>query len=389
MTLQEIMRNVAANRDCTACTACVSACPEAIIRMAADGEGFSYPVVDEERCTSCGACLRRCPVLHSSEPDRTPVAYAAWNRDLSVRLPSSSGGIFALIASEIIRQGGIVFGARFTQDFHVVHGYANSLDGVADFFGSKYVQSDLADSFVDVKRFLADGQPVLFTGAPCQIAGLHAYLGREWPNLVTQDIICHGVPSPKAWEAYLADGERRGRLQKVEFRNKDRGWAFFSMKLTYDRGGYSKDLQCDPYLTAFLKNVSLRPSCYRCRFKTAGRQSDITLADFWGVRRVAADMDDDRGTSLVLVHSDRGDALFQAIADRMTSKPVDLERALAMNAAALRSAALPTARDEFFSLLGTMPFARIVHRLFPISFQSRVSYLKSRASQLMRRWSRR
>lgn len=313
---------------CCGCTACMTICPRQCITMQEDvKEGFLYPVVDLSLCIDCGACQKVCPVLHQGKDRKPLLVYAAKNMNEQVRLASSSGGIFTLLAERVIDEGGVVFGARFNTEWEVVHDYTETKDGLAAFRGSKYVQSCLGNSFQKVRSFLRQGRKVLFSGTPCQIAGLKNYLLRPYQNLLTVDVVCHGVPSPKAWRKYLNESVRTAynikrrnlsllwtdKITDVNFRSKEKGWKKYHVKIEYRNG--KKDVTPfydNIYMKMFLSNLSLRPSCYACPSKLHHVQSDITLADFWGVDRIHPEIDDDKGCGLILVHNDYALALLKS-----------------------------------------------------------------------------
>ena len=224
---------------CSGCHACSNACPKNCIQMTSDEEGFWYPQVDKEKCINCGLCEKVCPIIHKWQPDdsRTTTAMAAINLNEEIRLKSSSGGIFTLIAEEIIKQGGVVFGAALTDDFRSVHHiYVDNTDDLEKLRGSKYVQSKIGDTYKQAKDYLDSGRKVLFTGTPCQIGGLYSYLRTPYENLFTQDIICHGVPSPMVWEKYIEGHERKAssKTNIVTFRNKANGWKAYSVFIGFD-----------------------------------------------------------------------------------------------------------------------------------------------------------
>ena len=346
------MIKISNKQNCCGCAACAQACPKQCIMMSSDNEGFLYPKVDESVCINCGLCERVCPELSLGIEREPKEVLAAINKDESVRMQSSSGGVFYLLAERFIREGGVVFGARFDESWQVLMDYAETLEGVQVFIGSKYVQARTDKAYIHARRFLQEGRKVLFSGTPCQIAGLRHFLRKEYDNLLTVDIVCHGTPSPKVWGRYLDEVLREcGKIKNVTFRNKTLGWRNFSFRLSYNEKdkalSISSPAGTNPYMKAFLKNLTLRPSCHDCKFKSGRSHSDITLADFWGIWNVSPQMDDDKGTSMVFVNTDKG-------ADAMTNLdlnvvPSDYKTAKTFNSACWKSPAPHPKRTEFFS----------------------------------------
>lgn len=199
------MIHITNRQDCCGCAACAQRCPKQCISMKEDAEGFLYPTVDTEVCIDCGLCEKVCPELNSGRERQPQKVYAAINKDEKIRLGSSSGGVFTALAEQTIDEGGVVFGARFDENWEVVHAYTETKEGLTAFRGSKYVQSRIGNAYKDAERFLRNGRKVLFTGTPCLVMGLKLYLGRDYDNLLTVDFLCHGVPSPKAWRLYLKE----------------------------------------------------------------------------------------------------------------------------------------------------------------------------------------
>lgn len=306
------MINIKDKQQCCGCGACVQKCPKQSISLHEDNEGFLYPNVDTETCIDCGLCEKVCPVQNPYETREPLQVLAAINKDEKIRMESSSGGIFTLLAEPIIREGGVVFGARFDDEWQVTLAYTDTIEGLAAFRGSKYVQARTEETYKQCEQFLKDGRKVLFTGTPCQIAGLHHYLRKEYDNLTTCDFVCHGVPSPKVWRMYLKeviDGANKV-ITDIKFRNKDNGWKLFNFKLSYDSNNkttiLSSSFNENMYMRAFLSDMILRPSCYDCKAKQGRSLSDISIADFWGVNKTHPEMDDDKGTGLVIVNTEKG-----------------------------------------------------------------------------------
>lgn len=357
---------LASKEDCTGCTACASVCPKGSIAMAPDDNGFSFPVVDAGRCVSCGLCEKACPVLDSlPKSSREPRAYAAYSRDEVMRLDSSSGGIFTELAKHVLHQGGVVFGAAYNEAFEVVHICAEDEAGLAALRGAKYAQSDLNGIFAQVRRRADTGETVLFSGTPCQVAGLKGFLRREYENLVTVDFVCHGVPSPVAWSRYLryrADQDNEGVMPAtVNLRSKETGWSRYQYSNVLEYGNGRRHVassQDSLYMKLFVDNCLSRVSCTNCRFKGYARCSDLTIGDFWGIWDIRPQMDDNRGTSVVIVQSAAGEALFDRIKERCIFQTVSLEEASAQNRSMLESAPGHASREAILKAVRKGDFER-------------------------------
>ncbi len=272
------------------------------------------------------------------------------NMDEKVRRESSSGGVFYLLAESVISQGGVVFGAKFDENFEVVHGYSETLEGVRDFMQSKYVQSLVGSAFRDAERFLKEGREVLFTGTPCQVAALRAYLKKDYENLITLDFICHGVPSRRIWREYIAELSKGKKIKSVNFRDKTEGWRVFSLRVDFEDGGtYRKNLETDPFTKAFLSNLYLRPSCHHCKFRGIERPSDVTLADFWGVQKELPSLFDDKGTSIVIIRNERVERIIEKHSGHLKVVSIEEDVVRRTNGALENSCKPHPKREEFFS----------------------------------------
>lgn len=373
------MINIIDKQNCCGCHACYNSCPQHCINMLSDEEGFWYPVVDIEKCIDCGLCEKACPILRVRSVDNDPFAFACNNKNDKIRQQSSSGGIFTIIAESTIANHGVVFGAGFDSDFNVLHSWTDNIAGISNFRGSKYVHSCIGNTYNQVRDFLEHGRQVLFSGTPCQIAGLMSYLDKDYEGLVCLDIICHGVPSPLVWEKYRSKMANHRELKAISFRDKTFGWRRFSLRLTYKNADEDiKDLSNDAFMQGFLKNLYLRPSCYNCKFKTINRQSDITLADFWGIEKVHPSFDDNRGTSLILVNSQKGKAMFSSVADKMEYEKVDVDQAILYNPSAVKSVDYNPKRVKFFHELSELAdVTQLIAKYTKASF-SRMVYVKLR-----------
>lgn len=354
-------------QNCTGCHTCLNICPNACISMQNNGEGFWYPEINKNQCIDCGKCENICPVTHKAEVYNAPVSYVAYNKSNQIRLDSSSGGVFSLLGEYIIDRGGVVFGACFDEkeNFSVIHDFAKTKEDMSKFRGSKYVQSKIGNTYKLVKKFLDDKKIVLFTGTPCQVGGLKAYLAKEYENLLTQDVICHGVPSPKVWQKYIEYREKyaNSQTQRISFRRKDDGWKRYSVSFLFKNDTeYRQTFDKDLMMQTFLKNICLRESCHNCVYKTIHRQSDVTLADFWGIQNIMSHMDDDKGTSLILVNSDKGINLFEEIKDNLIYESVDINTAINHNSAAIRSVIMHKNRSRFFNNIENEEFDILVKK---------------------------
>lgn len=371
-------------QSCSGCHSCTNACPKHCITMVEDNEGFLYPEVDKTKCIDCGLCEKVCPIINKIEIThaQTPTAYACMNKNENIRLESSSGGVFTLLAENVISNGGVVFGAGFDDELNLVHSYTDTIEGLCKFRGSKYLQSKIGETYKQAKDFLGKGVQVLFSGTPCQIGGLISYIGKEYDNLLCIDIICHGVPSPKVFKKYKVELENQysAKAQRIAFRRKDCGWKLYSVSLLFDNDTeYMKNLKQDIYMRGFLQDLYLRPSCYNCNFKTLNRQSDITIADFWGIEYVLPELNDDKGTSLVLVNSNKGQTIFENLQDKMITKQVDVDEAIKYNPSAIKSVHCNSNRNKFFKSLNSYSgdISKLILKYTKLSFRKRV-YIKIR-----------
>ena len=345
------MINVQNRSDCCGCAACVQRCPKLCITMQADKEGFSYPVVNTSTCIDCGLCEKVCPVINKGDAREPKAVYAAKNCDEKVRLQSSSGGVFTILALKTINAGGVVFGVKFNENWEVVHSYTTTIEGLEAFRGSKYVQSRIGDSYKQAEAFLKQGREVLFSGTPCQIAGLKRFLHKEYDNLLTVECVCHGVPSPLVWKEYLNEFKAKrtaDKIHDIKFRVKSSGWKTYSVSIEcLDEQSFIRNDSIlyykHPFMKAFLADFILRPSCYSCTAKCGSSGADIALADFWGIENVLPQFDDDRGCSLVLDYTLRAE--YKKVCDIM---PAAYEDAVKYNPAIVRSVNKPLNRDFFF-----------------------------------------
>lgn len=313
---------------CTGCADCANSCPKAAITMAADEKGFLRPAIAQDLCVDCGLCKKLCPQNERLAPVREGKIYAALAVSDEVRAKSSSGGIFSLLAEKTLREGGVVFGAAMDGNLRVRHMMADTEEKLDLLRGSKYVQSEIGDSYKQAKECLEQGRPVLFSGTPCQVDALQHFLGKEYEKLLTVDILCHGVPSPAVLRKFIESREQAAgkKVVKINFRDKDPGWSAFSTTLFFEDG--TKEID-NSYFYFFVRNYCLRESCSHCLYSSTKRVGDITLGDFWGYKESAPEHieDDDLGISLVSVNTEKGAAAFRAVKTKLDCAPRGIEEA--------------------------------------------------------------
>lgn len=356
--------NVAQKIDaCTGCGVCAAVCPSAAVRMQPDAHGFLRPVVDDAACTDCGLCTRKCPVSVLPQNSAHTEVLTGYAKDGTLLPRSSSGAIFPVLAAEIIRKGGLVFGAAFDGQFQVVHTAAESVEELSALCSSKYVQGRIpSDCYAQVKAALAAGRWVYFSGLPCQVAALKSYLGRDYETLITQDTACHSVPSPLVWDEYKAELEKQygGKLTAFSFRNKANGWEAYHIRAAFDNGReFTQPAAESPYQRGFIKGLYSRSSCFVCKFKGIERCSDITLADYWGVKGIQPEAYNPQGTSLILLHSEKGRSLLEGCKDQLQLQPAAKD-AFSFNPAVLTPIQKPARYDEFWEGYGQTSFADLV-----------------------------
>ena len=344
--------------NCCGCYACVNVCPKDCISMLEDSEGFNYPNVDKDKCVDCKLCEKVCPIINKDKivqgSDEENNTYVAYTKNEIVRKNSSSGGMFTELAESVLKNNGVVFGCAFDDDFNAHHIMVNNSSDLEKLRGSKYIQSQIESTYKEAEKLLKNGKLVLFSGVACQIAGLNSYLRKDYNNLITVDVLCHGVPSGKAWRKYIDDNQKRhnAKLNKYYFRNKDNGWKVFTVKQMYmDNQGESSPFNKDSFMQLFLGEVCLRPSCHNCRFKDIRRPSDITLGDCWGVQNYMPEMDDDKGTSVVIAHTKKGVNILNSVKNNLVIKKAKLDRALPPTADSRKSVLPHKNRESLFKQL--------------------------------------
>jgi len=338
---------------CSGCAACASVCPTSSISMQMDNEGFLQPNIHEDSCVECHKCEKACPILKplNISSDFATRVYAAINMNDDVRRRSSSGGIFYALSKWIIEHDGIVFGARFNDKWEVIHDCTETMNDLEPFLRSKYVQSRIGETFRQAKQFLEQGRWVLFSGTPCQVDGLKSFLKKDYDRLMAIDIICHGVPSVSVWRSYLSENFNMDDISDINFRDKVDGWPggqHITILAAIANKSYSVSQMENVYYRGYVKNIYLRRSCYNCAFKSVGRCADFTLADFWGVQDIAPEMHDNKGTSAVFIHTQKGYDLLQRLKPTLKVSLQNIDEVLKHNACMVQSVKMPVRRSDFF-----------------------------------------
>ncbi|WP_290061197.1 Coenzyme F420 hydrogenase/dehydrogenase, beta subunit C-terminal domain [Paraclostridium bifermentans] len=324
---------------CCGCRGCEQICPKKCISMNMDKEGFIYPIVEKENCIDCKLCEKVCPIkgggYKNKEVLNSPEAYGGYNKNKNVLEKSTSGGAFTAIINSFFSEDIIVYGAAFNEDLVVKHFCAKNIKEVEKLRGSKYVQSDVQDSYSKIRAFLRDGKKVLFSGTPCQVAGLKSFLQVDYENLFCVDIVCHGVPSPKVFELYKKHLEEKNKMKLLEinFRDKSqKGWHTSFVSHKYSNGKIKKEIHCDDdFIIGFYKDYYVRPICHKCPFTKTKRVSDITIADFWGVEQINPELNNMRGTSLILLNTKKAVDIKLNLINFLELETINLEKAIEFN----------------------------------------------------------
>lgn len=354
------MLAVVDKKNCCGCGACGDICPKQAITFKADEEGFWYPEVDKDKCVGCHLCEIICPLMKEYKPQTPRACYSAVNINIEERMASSSGGLFSLLIKRTIEDGGVVFGAAFDDNWMVRHSSADSIQDAYKFKGSKYVQSKVEGCYVEVRELLKNNRKVLFSGTACQIAALNSFLEKEYDNLLTVDVVCHGVPSPGIWNDYLKTIKSYKKISKINFRDKSTGWRNYSFSVDFSDGSKIKESHySNTYMQGFLHDLYLRPSCHYCKFKEGKGGSDITLGDFWGIEKVNSDMDDNNGVSVVLVNTMKGEKAIKHITPLLSK--VTYTQSIKCNSCIVKFTPEKKWRQSFWKQYGVDGLSKSVH----------------------------
>lgn len=351
---------------CCGCSACFNICPKSAISMEYDSEGFLYPKVDNNKCIKCGLCLKICPIINNKKENKVLEVYGAKNKNIEEQLKSSSGGMFSIFANYVLEQNGIVFGASFDSNWRVIHKYIDTKENLDSLRRSKYVQSDINITYKQAKLFLENNRLVLFTGTPCQIAGLKSYLQKDYENLLTVDIICWQVASPFVWKKFLEENFNIENIDKINFRDKLYGWdrsimsLFLKKNIRYPKLPFVYNFLSNKmklllfqtkyalsYRKGCLSGLFSRPSCHNCSFK-GERNSDFTMGDLWGINKILPNMYDKNGVSVLTINSEKGKAIFEKIKNNIEYEKISYDDMVKYNPGFVSSAKIHPKRQEFF-----------------------------------------
>ena len=343
----EILKN---KELCCGCHACFNICPVGAIEMKYDSQGFLYPKINNKLCIGCQQCKKVCPVLRKPSNLKLEEIYGAYALDNKERMSSCSGGVFAVLARRVLRQQGVVFGAAYDENNLVHHVYIHKIDDLYKLKGTKYVQSRIEKTFQRAKKYLDNNRLVLFSGTPCQIAGLKNYLGRDYENLICMDLICHGVPSPMVWKKYLQEMMSNHKIVKVEFRNKSEGVSKSTINYYFDDDTVIKEkYSTSAYTKGFINNLYIRPSCTSCNFKGIKRCSDITVGDFWSAREFHPNFVDDYGVSTIIIHSEKGKGWLEEIRKELNIVDSTKEEAACWNECLIKATSRNPKMELFYN----------------------------------------
>ncbi len=370
------MNIYSSKNQCCGCTACCSICPKDAIQMKMDEKGFLYPAVDENLCVNCQMCVKVCDFQKTKAVNHLDIKenliYAVKHKNLNERLTSRSGGTFMAICQYVLDKKGVIYGAAFDENLKVVHKRAEDKKAVNDFKGSKYVQSEMGDTFLSVRRDLNDHRVVLFSGTGCQTAGLKSYLRQQntdTTNLILCDIVCHGVPSPLVYEKYLdyLSKKTNAKITQFSFRDKYFGWAAHIESFTTNKKHFS-----NLYTDLFYKHIMFRPSCSKCRYANFNRPSDITLADFWGIDKAVENFNDNKGVSLIIINTEKGKKIFDAISKDLNYRESNKKDCLQPNLE--HPSAFSKSTEDFWTDFNQKGIEYVMKKYGSLNFKSQLKF---------------
>lgn len=367
---------------CCGCWACSNICPKQCITMEEDDEGFRYPKVNKFTCIECGLCEKVCPIKKTQQDDSLPKSYVVQHKNASILKVSTSGGFFTAISKYVISKNGVVFGAAFNEKMELIHQYSETLDGCSKFRGSKYVQSLIGNSYTKAKEFLQEGRLVVFSGTPCQIAGLQEYLrNKSYPNLITVDLVCRGTPSPKLLRKYLSYYAKTARSKVIDYRSRNKYYGYYystaSIWFADKNKKYHKGKESDIMLQLYFKNICSRPSCYNCHFKTIHRVSDFTIFDCWDAPSINKKFSTEGATN-VFIHTKKGEDIFELLKEDFIWSKSDIKSIIQKDGIMIKGLVPKNPnRNSFFKDLDTLPIEIVKKKYIHTSFiKKTLTYIK-------------
>lgn len=389
------MINITEKIDCCGCNACGDICPTQAIDFHDDNEGFWYPKVNLDKCINCRLCEKVCPMLHldtlHSYGQREPKVYGGFHKNIAIRFDSTSGGAFSALANAMYKNGGYVSGAVFNEDWTVSNYISNNKKDLPRLRSSKYVESNAEGLYKEIKRLLNAGEKVLACGAPCQMAALRTYLGKEYENLVIVDFLCRATNSPKAYRKYLEylEDVYGGKIISIKAKNKDHGWRSLARKVVFDNGKiYYGEGHEDPYRRGYHLNYFERPCCYDCKFKGLPRIADISLADFWGIEKIDKSLDGNIGTSMIMINTVKGQKFFEKVMSKMELKEFNAQIAFQGNFSVIMGDCCREPKDynreQMFRDMDVVRFDELANKYFPYHTKRGHLSIKSIIKKILR-----
>ncbi|MFA5479238.1 MAG: Coenzyme F420 hydrogenase/dehydrogenase, beta subunit C-terminal domain [Candidatus Muiribacteriota bacterium] len=364
---------------CTGCNSCGNICPTSAIIQKIDSDGFFYPDIDLNKCIKCNKCIEICPEnFNKNKQCKVKKVYAGYTLDSNTLFTSTSGGLFSVLAINILKNNGIVFGAAFDNSLNLNHININNSKELSLLKGSKYIQSSINLCFTEAKKALDNNKKILFSGTPCQISGLKSFLNKSYDNLFTIDLICHGVPSFLLFKQYInyIENKIKQKISFIEFRNKKTGWNNSSIKIFSGNKFKRWKKSNDSFSIAFGSRLCLRPCCYKCNYSNLDREGDITLGDFWKIEQFSNNFSTDKGTSLVLLNSQKGIDLFDTVKNSLFYEESKLEYALKVQPRLKSPSQYNILRPTFLNDLKSLNYKQIIkkYKLYKPSLIQRILY---------------
>lgn len=387
MEKKELIGVLRHKEDCSGCHACFNACPVKAIEMLPDEEGFLYPIISQDKCIQCNKCKTVCPALYKQTKLPLQIAYGCYANKKEEHISSSSGGIFSVLARMVLSVNGIVCGAAYDDKQAAYHHIIHSEEDLYRLKETKYVQSRIGDVYKRIKNTLSQQRVVLFSGTPCQVAGLKGYLGKEFEKLICVDLICHGVPSPEVWQRYLKEIAGEKQVVRVTFRNKIQGISKITLDYHLDDGGIVKENYADSlYMKGFIQNLFVRPSCFKCKYKGIDRCSDLTIGDFWSVKEYHPEFYNENGVSAVIIHSEKGKIWFEKAKVDLYVVQATPKEVACWNESLLVPAAKNPRSEEFFAHWNDQKLMGLIERLTKDSKKEEQTAVITRLKKYIRKW---